>query len=53
MSETTFETKQLLSRGVGEEALSFEHKSLEDLGCSADLHIFDQAARVSDALCLG
>ena len=40
MSETAFETQAaFVTRGLGEEALSLEHESLEDLGLNADLYV--------------
>ena len=42
ISKTAFETQAVfITRGVGEEALSIEHESLEDLGRNADLCIFN------------
>ena len=41
MGETAFETQAaFVTREMGEEAFSFEHESLEDLGRNADFYIF-------------
>ena len=42
MGETAFETQAaFVTREMGEEAFSFEHESLEDLGRNADLYVFN------------